>query len=59
MTKLSLFGVPGDERVRNIVSEYLENAYPSDEVTIRQGGRFGKVLVQLERQNMYSSDEQV
>lgn len=59
MTKLSLFGVSCDERVRNIVSDYLEKAYPSDEVSIRQGGRFGKVLVQLERQHMYSSDEQI
>lgn len=51
------YGLSVDERVRSIVSEHLERNYPLDQVTIRQGGRFGKVLVRLRRQNMFSRDD--
>lgn len=54
---LKIYGLPADERVRSIVSEHLERNYPSGPVTIRQGGRFGKVLVRLRSQNMYSRDD--
>lgn len=54
---LKLCGLSPDERVRGIVSGHLEKNYSSDRVTIRQGGRFGKVLVRLKSQNMYSRDD--
>lgn len=54
---LKLSGLSADERVRSIVSAHLESQYPSGRVTIRQGGRFGKVLVRLRSQNMYSRDD--
>ncbi|MBW7475311.1 methyltransferase domain-containing protein [Paenibacillus oenotherae] len=57
-SRLKLFGLPADERIRSIVSEHLERNYPEDQVTIQQGGRFGKVLVRLQSQNMYSRDDQ-
>ncbi|CAH1203759.1 tRNA 5-carboxymethoxyuridine methyltransferase [Paenibacillus plantiphilus] len=57
ISMLKLFGLPADERIRSIVSEHLEKNYPADQVTIQQGGRFGKVLVRLQSQNMYSREE--
>lgn len=59
MTMLKISSVSADEqkRVRGIISGYLEQKYPSGEVTIRQGGRFGKVLVRLQSQQMYSREE--
>lgn len=40
--------LPVDERNRNIIDDYLEQAYPSGKVVIQQGGRFGKVLIRLQ-----------
>ncbi|WP_248930998.1 class I SAM-dependent methyltransferase [Paenibacillus hamazuiensis] len=54
MDWLKIFGLPSDDRNRKIVAEYLERTYPTDRVEIRQGGRFGKVLIQLQDQNMYT-----
>lgn len=45
-----------DGRVRSIVSAHLDRRYPSDQVSVRQGGRFGKVLVRLKHQHMYSKE---
>lgn len=45
-----------DDRNRKIVAKYLERTYPSEKVEIRQGGRFGKVLIRLEDQNTYTSE---
>ena len=56
---LSIHGLPADERVRGAVSEHLEKNYPSGHVTVRQGGRFGKVLVRLQSQNMYSKEDRM
>lgn len=53
---LTMRNVPVDERTRSIVSDYLDRHYPSGEVELRQGGRFGKVLVRLSDQSMYSRD---
>ncbi|OLG12321.1 hypothetical protein B4123_1242 [Bacillus paralicheniformis] len=40
-------------RPASITAAYLERTYPNDKVGIRQGGRFGKVLIRLQNQNMY------
>lgn len=58
MTMLQTSSRSADEqaRVRRIVLEHLERNYPSGEVTVRKGGRFGKVLVRLQNQQMYSRD---
>ncbi|MEC0333189.1 class I SAM-dependent methyltransferase [Paenibacillus sp. FSL R5-0527] len=56
MDWLKMFNLPVDDRSRNIVAGYLERTYPADKVEIRQGGRFGKVLIRLRDQNMYSRE---
>lgn len=53
MDWLRMFGLPADDRNRKITAAYLERTYPNDKVEIRQGGRFGKVLIRLQNQNMY------
>lgn len=49
-------GHPADERSKTLVADYLDQAYPSGKVTIQQGGRFGKVLIRLQDQNMYTRE---
>jgi hypothetical protein len=44
---LRMFGLPANDRNRQIVTEYLERTYPVNKVEIRQSGRFGKVLIHL------------
>ncbi|WP_059041331.1 class I SAM-dependent methyltransferase [Paenibacillus rubinfantis] len=56
---LKLHGVTVDEKVRQIVSHHLDTRYPGDQVEIRQGGRFGKVLVHLEREQMYNKEDRM
>ncbi|CAM4483645.1 MAG: class I SAM-dependent methyltransferase [Paenibacillus macerans] len=56
MNWLKMFNLPADDRSRNIVADYLERTYPADKVEIRQGGRFGKVLIRLQDQNMYTRE---
>ncbi|WP_059050343.1 class I SAM-dependent methyltransferase [Paenibacillus senegalimassiliensis] len=46
--------LPMDDHKRKIVSDYLAQAYPSDRVVIREEGRYGKVLIRLEDQSMYT-----
>ncbi|MBB6670846.1 class I SAM-dependent methyltransferase [Cohnella nanjingensis] len=48
MTWLGHHRLPVDERNRNIIADYLEQAYPSGKVVIQEGGRFGKVLIRLQ-----------
>lgn len=57
ISMLKVSGIEADERVRSIVAEHLVRNYPDGEVTIRQGGRFGKVLVRLQSQHMYCRGE--
>lgn len=47
-------GYAADRNTRQIVTDYVHTAYPEGTVVVRQGGRFGKVLVRLRDQNMYS-----
>jgi 2-polyprenyl-3-methyl-5-hydroxy-6-metoxy-1,4-benzoquinol methylase len=49
-------GGPADDRNRKLVADYLEQTYPSGQVTVRQSGRFGKVLIRLQDQNMYTRE---
>lgn len=45
-----------DDQKRKLITDYLEQAYPSGKVTIRQSGRYGKVLVRLQDESMYSGE---
>lgn len=56
MTWLGHHRLPVDERIRKIINDYLEQAYPSGKVVIQKGGRFGKVLIRLQDQNMYTGE---
>ncbi|MCM3039561.1 hypothetical protein M3201_07590 [Paenibacillus motobuensis] len=42
-----------------IVSCHLDTRYPGEQVEIRQGGRFGKVLVRLQSQHMYDREDRI
>ncbi|WP_019909549.1 class I SAM-dependent methyltransferase [Paenibacillus sp. HW567] len=57
MQLLKHHGLPADNTSRNIVTEYVHSTYPDGKVAIRQGGRFGKVLIRLQELNMYSRAE--
>ncbi|WP_040676365.1 class I SAM-dependent methyltransferase [Paenibacillus sanguinis] len=46
--------LPMDERSYEIVSDYLAQTYPSDQIVIREEGRYGKVLIRLEDPSMYT-----
>lgn len=39
-----------------VISNYLDQQYPSGTVTMEQGGRFGKVLIRLQDQRMYTKE---
>lgn len=53
MIWLSHHNLPADERSRSIVKQHIRQNYPADRVQIHEGGRFGKVLIRLQEQNMY------
>ncbi|WP_042164533.1 class I SAM-dependent methyltransferase [Paenibacillus gorillae] len=57
MTLLGHYGLPADERTVQMVSSYLEQTYPSGQVAVQTGGRFGKVLIRLQDQSMYSKED--
>lgn len=48
--------LPADERSRDIVQQHIQQNYPTDLVQIHEGGRFGKVLIRLQDQNMYAEE---
>lgn len=54
MNWLRSHGLPADDQNRKLIADYLEQAYPSGKVIIRQSGRYGKVLVRLQDQSMYT-----
>ncbi|GBF74815.1 SAM-dependent methyltransferase [Paenibacillus sp. 598K] len=58
MPMLRMFGASETNRLRGVAQAYVQRAYPEGEVTVRQGGRFGKVLVRLQDQHMYSREEE-
>jgi SAM-dependent methyltransferase len=56
LTWLRHHRLPVDEQSREKIANYLEQAYPSGTVVIRQGGRFGKVLIRLQDQSMVTRE---
>ncbi|MDQ6421723.1 class I SAM-dependent methyltransferase [Paenibacillus sp. LHD-117] len=46
-----------DEGTKTIVADYLERTYPSGQVVVHEGGRYGKVLVRLQDQSMYTREQ--
>ena len=54
MEMLPLHHLGGEEDTRKVVAEYLQQTYADQNVVVRQGGRFGKVLIKLQDLNMYS-----
>lgn len=50
---LHLYNYPVDEKTHAIIKDYLDQTYPGNTIPIKQGGRFGKVLIQLEEQSMF------
>ncbi len=54
MSILSIHGHPADDHIRTTVADYLEKTYPSGKVTVQQSGRYGKVLIRLQDQKMYT-----
>jgi SAM-dependent methyltransferase len=47
--------LPEEHESRKLINEYVSRTYPDGKVTVSQGGRFGKVLIRLQDQQMYSS----
>ncbi|ASA20706.1 class I SAM-dependent methyltransferase [Paenibacillus donghaensis] len=56
MDMVRLYQLPADEQAKRIIADYLEQTYVDDKVAVHQGGRFGKVLIQLEDQKMYGGE---
>ncbi len=56
---LGAHGLSPDEQKRQIMMDYLEQTYPSGNVIIRQSGRFGKVLVRLNDESMYTRESDI
>ena len=56
ITMLGLHQVNMHPNAKQIISDYLDRQYPSGTVTIEQGGRFGKVLIRLQDQRMYTKE---
>jgi SAM-dependent methyltransferase len=46
-----------DESSRKIITDYVRRTYGDGPVPVSQGGRFGKVLIRLKEQNMYSREK--
>lgn len=59
MHLLPMHGLSADDRNRKLVADYLERTYPSGKVIVRQGGRFGKVLIRLQDQSMYTGEKRL
>lgn len=51
---LNFYNYPVDENTQAIIEDYLDQTYPGKTIPIKQGGRFGKVLIQLEEQSMFN-----
>lgn len=56
ITMLGLHQVDMRPDAKQIISNYLDQQYPSGTVAIEQGGRFGKVLIRLQDQQMYTKE---
>lgn len=51
---LNFYNYPVDGNTQAIIEDYLDQTYPGKTIPIKQGGRFGKVLIQLEEQSMFT-----
>lgn len=49
---LNTYGLPTDTDSLYKVEHYIRSAYPDGVVNFLRGGRFGKILIQLDQQNM-------
>ncbi|NUU79575.1 class I SAM-dependent methyltransferase [Paenibacillus xylanilyticus] len=49
---LNTYGLPTDEDSLYRAEQYIRDAYPEGVVTFLRGGRFGKILIQLDQQHM-------
>ena len=49
--------LPSDHPTRKLVTDYIKATYGDGPVPVSQGGRYGKVLVRLQQQSMYSRGE--
>ncbi|MEO2206123.1 class I SAM-dependent methyltransferase [Paenibacillus pabuli] len=49
---LNTYGLPSDADSLYIAEHYVRGAYPDGVITFLRGGRFGKILIQLDQQNM-------
>ncbi|WP_068618197.1 class I SAM-dependent methyltransferase [Paenibacillus tuaregi] len=56
MTWLRIHRQAPDERMRKLVADYLDQTYPSGKIVVHQSGRYGKVLVRLQDQQMYTRE---
>ncbi|MDO3408933.1 hypothetical protein QWJ34_04060 [Saccharibacillus sp. CPCC 101409] len=56
---LNMSGLPEGEHVRGVVSRYVQERASEGNIAIRQGGRFGKVLVRLNDQRMFGREDRV
>ncbi|WP_438448884.1 class I SAM-dependent methyltransferase [Gorillibacterium sp. sgz5001074] len=54
LAQLRMRKLPAEEDTRRVVTDYLNRTYPGGAVRYQQGGRFGKVLIQLGDLRMYS-----
>lgn len=54
MALLPHYGVAADEAAREKVTDYVRRTYGGGPVQTSQGGRFGKVLIRLQDQKMYT-----
>jgi len=48
---------PADHPTRRLVADYIAATYGDGPVPVSQGGRYGKVLIRLQQQSMYSRGE--
>ncbi|MDQ0171916.1 class I SAM-dependent methyltransferase [Paenibacillus tundrae] len=49
---LNTYGLPTDEQSLGLAEQYIRKTYDNGTVTFLRGGRFGKILIQLEQPNM-------
>ncbi|WP_413373569.1 class I SAM-dependent methyltransferase [Paenibacillus taichungensis] len=49
---LSTYGLPADEDSLALAEQYIRDTYNDGMVTFSRGGKFGKILIQLEQPNM-------
>lgn len=59
MSLLKHSRIRDDHPTRRIVSDYVAVTYGEGPVPVSQGGRFGKVLIRVQKESMYSRNEKL